>query len=86
MTSTSTSDRSSRSSAPLVVLFLRGGMDGLSLLRPTGDSELDRLRGPLAVAADSTVDVGDILISGDCYLRRIDDTIEIIHLRSERPR
>jgi hypothetical protein len=34
----------------------------------------------------STVDVGDILISGDCYLRRIDDTIEIIHLRSERPR
>ncbi len=59
MTSTSTSDRSSRSSAPLVVLFLRGGMDGLSLLRPTGDSELDRLRGPLAVAAGSTVDVGD---------------------------
>ena len=55
MTSTSTSDRSSRSSAPLVVLFLRGGMDGLSLLRPTGDSELDRLRGPLAVAAGSTV-------------------------------
>ncbi len=59
MTSTSTSDRSARSSTPLVVLFLRGGMDGLSLLRPTGDSELDRLRGPLAVAAGSTVDVGD---------------------------
>lgn len=33
-----------------------------------------------------SADVGDILISGDCYLRRIDDTIEIIHLRSERPR
>ncbi len=29
-------------------------------------------------------DVGDILISGECYLRRIDDTIEIIHLRHAR--
>lgn len=27
-------------------------------------------------------DIADILISGDCYLRRIDDRIEIIHLRS----
>ena len=27
-------------------------------------------------------DIADILISGDCYMRRIDDRIEIIHLRS----
>ncbi len=27
-------------------------------------------------------DIADILISGDCYLRRIDDRIETIHLRS----
>ena len=26
--------------------------------------------------------IADILISGDCYMRRIDDRIEIIHLRS----
>lgn len=31
-----------------------------------------------------SADVGDILISGDCYLRRVDDTIEILHLRSVR--
>lgn len=30
-------------------------------------------------------DVGDILISGDCYLRRIDDTIEIVNLRTRHP-
>lgn len=30
-----------------------------------------------------TADIGDILISGDCYLRRIDDTIEIIRIRSK---
>ena len=29
-----------------------------------------------------TDDIADILISGDCYMRRIDDRIEIIHLRS----
>jgi hypothetical protein len=29
-------------------------------------------------------DIADILISGECYLRRIDDTIEIVHLRSAR--
>jgi len=31
-----------------------------------------------------SADVGDILISSDCYLRRVDDTIEILHLRSVR--
>ena len=36
--------------APLVVVFLRGGLDGLSLLRPPGD-ELDRARGDSALAA-----------------------------------
>ena len=36
-------------SAPLVVVFLRGGLDGLSLLRPPGD-ELDRARRQLAPA------------------------------------
>ena len=27
-------------------------------------------------------DIADVLISSDCYLRRVDDTVEIIHLRS----
>jgi len=44
---------------PLVVVFLRGGLDGLSLLRPTDDSTLDQLRGAVAVPPSSTVDVGD---------------------------
>ena len=35
---------------PLVVVFLRGGMDGLSMLRPPGD-ELDRVRGAAALPA-----------------------------------
>ena len=42
---------------PLVVVFLRGGMDGLSMLRPPGD-ELDRIRGPLALSATAALGVG----------------------------
>ncbi len=45
-------------SAPLVVVFLRGGLDGLSLLRPPGD-ELDRARGEAALPADGTRPVAD---------------------------
>lgn len=43
-------------SAPLVVVFLRGGLDGLSLLRPPGD-ELDRARGATALPADRALPV-----------------------------
>jgi uncharacterized protein (DUF1501 family) len=45
-------------STPLVVVFLRGGLDGLSLLRPPGD-ELDRARGASALAADSALPAPD---------------------------
>ncbi len=37
-------------SSPLITVFLRGGLDGLSLLRPPGD-ELDRARGGDALPA-----------------------------------
>jgi uncharacterized protein (DUF1501 family) len=45
-------------STPLVVVFLRGGLDGLSLLRPPGDA-LDRARGAAALPADLALPVGD---------------------------
>ena len=45
-------------STPLVVVFLRGGLDGLSLLRPPGD-ELDRARGAAALPATGALPVGD---------------------------
>lgn len=35
----------------LIVLYLRGGLDGLSMLVPFGDPCYARLRGPLAIAA-----------------------------------
>ena len=41
---------------PLVVVFLRGGADGLSLLVPVGDPSYAVARGPLAVAAALPVD------------------------------
>lgn len=43
---------------PLVVVFLRGGMDGLSMLRPPGD-ELDRARGSLVVPGADALTVVD---------------------------
>jgi uncharacterized protein (DUF1501 family) len=44
------SARAAQAGAPLlVVVFLRGGADGLSLVPPTGDPAYASLRGPLAV-------------------------------------
>lgn len=41
---------------PLVVVFLRGGADGLSLLAPVGDPSYTTARGPLAVVDGLQVD------------------------------
>jgi len=38
----------------LVFMFLRGGMDGLSVVIPFGDSQYAAQRGPLAVASPGT--------------------------------
>src|SRR5262245_24554026 len=38
----------------LVRMFLRGGMDGLSVVIPFGDSQYAAQRGPLAVASPGT--------------------------------
>ena len=43
----------------LVVLSLRGGMDGLSLVAPVGDPDYARLRPTLAVPASTGVPTGD---------------------------
>ena len=42
--------------ARLVVIVLRGGMDGLDVLRPVGDPKLKRLRGGIATSAGIPLD------------------------------
>lgn len=49
----------SAATRPLVVVFLRGGTDGLSLLRPLQDSVVDQLRPDLVVPPASTVPAGE---------------------------
>jgi len=44
----------------MIVLILRGGLDGLSLLAPYGDPDYARARGKLAVSADKLHPVNDL--------------------------